>query len=267
MTVITQPSQSDGGTARAGGLKVWAPSIVPPIGEKELTDEQKLACSFRILARDGFAENISGHITWQRPGQEHMLVNPWGLWWRELKASDICTVDLETNVVAGKWDVTPAVHIHTELHRRRPDARVVIHNHPYHVCVLAAVGRLPEIVHQSGVVYLDDMVFVHEYAGEVDSPTLGAELAERIGDASVAILGSHGVIVTGPTIEEATFRAATIDRACRMAYDVALLGEKPFAIPRPAALGIKASILERGSDVFFAGAARWLIREEPDVLQ
>jgi ribulose-5-phosphate 4-epimerase/fuculose-1-phosphate aldolase len=251
---------------REGGLSVWSPSITPPIGV-DLTDEQKLACAFRILARAGFAENISGHITWQRSDQDNLLINPWGLWWREITASDICTVDMEAHVVAGKWDVTPAVHIHTELHRRHADARVVIHNHPYYVCVLAAVGRLPEIVHQSGTVYLDDLAFVREYAGEIDSPRLGAELAEQIGDASVAILANHGVIVTGPTIEEATFRAATIDRACRMAYDVLLLGDEPSRIPLGAAKGIKASILERGSDVFFAGAARWLIREEPDVLQ
>jgi ribulose-5-phosphate 4-epimerase/fuculose-1-phosphate aldolase len=251
---------------REGGLKVWAPAITPSIGV-DLTDEQKLAIAFRWLAREGFSENISGHITWQRPDEETMLVNPWGLWWRELTASDICAVDLDSRVVAGQWDVTPAVHIHTELHRRRPDARVVIHNHPYHVCVLAAVGRLPEIVHQSGTVYLDDLVMVREYAGEIDTPRLGAELAEQIGDASVAVLANHGVIVTGPTIEEATFRAATFDRACRMAYDVLLMGEEPIKIPKGPALGIKASILERGSDVYFAGAARWLIREEPDVLQ
>ncbi len=251
---------------RAGGLAVWAPSVTPPIGV-DLTDEQKLACSFRILARTGFSENISGHITWQRPGDDDLLVNPWGLWWREIKAWDVCSVDMEGNVVSGQWDVTPAIHIHTELHRRRPDARVVIHNHPYHVCVLAAVGRLPEIVHQSGTVYQDDMTIVSEYGGEIDSPQLGAELAEMIGDASVAILTNHGVIITGPTIEEATFRAATIDRACRLAYDVLLLERDPIQIPLGAARGMKASILERGSDVYFAGAVRWLISEEPDVLQ
>ncbi len=251
---------------RQGGLAVWAPSVVPPIGV-ELSDEQKLACAFRILARDGFAENISGHITWQRPGQDTMLVNPWGLWWREMRASDVCTVDGAGRVVGGQWDVTPAIHIHTELHRTRPDARVVIHNHPYHVCVLAAVGVLPGIVHQSGSVYDGDLALVAEYTGEVDSAELGADLAARIGDASVVILASHGVIVTGPTIEEATFRAATIDRACRLAYDVMLLGRDPLAIPAGVIKGMKASILERGSDVFFAGAVRWLLREEPDVLE
>jgi len=80
------------------------------------------------------------------------------------------------------------------------------------------------------------------------------------------ILANHGVIVTGPTLEEATFRAATIDRACRMTYDLLLLGEKTLPIPPTVVRGMKASILERGSEVFFAGAVRQLIRDEPDVL-
>ncbi len=253
------------GEARPGGLEVWAPSVMPSVGV-DLTDEQKLAIAFRSLARDGFSENISGHITWQRPGDDNLLVNPWGLWWRELKAGDICEVDLDGAVVAGKWDVTPAFHIHTELHRRRPDARVVIHNHPYYVSLMAALGVLPEIVHQSGTAFWGDLALVNEYGGEVDSAELGAQLADQIGDASVIVLASHGVLVTGPTIEEATFRAATIDRASKLAYDVMAVGRQALPIDPAAALGIKKSILERGSEVYFNGIARMLINEEPDVL-
>ena len=53
---------------RRGGLEVWAPSKVPPIGV-DLTDEQALAFAFRHLADVGFAENMAGHITWQPDGR------------------------------------------------------------------------------------------------------------------------------------------------------------------------------------------------------
>ena len=109
---------------RAGGREVWSPSVTPPIGV-ELTMQQQLACSFRILARSGFSENIAGHITADYGQDGSMWVNPWGLWWDEVKASDLCRVDADGKVLEGTWDVTPAIHIHTELHRRRPDARVV----------------------------------------------------------------------------------------------------------------------------------------------
>ena len=252
-------------TERKGGLEVWAPSVTPPIGV-ELTDEQAMACAFRILAGGGFSENIAGHITWQRPGQDHLLVNPWGLWWEEMTASDVCEVDMEARVVAGRWDVTPAIHIHTELHRARPDARVVVHNHPYHASVLAGLGVLPELVHQTGAMFDGDLRLVEEYGGEVDSPMLGAELAEAIGDAPVAILANHGVIVTGATVAEAMYRATSLDRVCRSAYDVLLMGKDPLQMPPGAVKGIKQSFLERAVDVYWAGATRLLIKDEPEVL-
>ena len=261
-----RPSAAEaGGEPRRGGLSVWAPSVMPDLGV-EMTDEQALAATFRVLDGEGFAENMAGHITWQRPGQTNMLVNPWGLWWAELAASDICEVDEDANVVAGRWDVTPAVHIHTELHRVRSDARVVIHNHPYHVSLLAALGHLPDLVHQTGSLFLDDVCWVEEYAGEIDSPRLAADLAATIGDASVAILRNHGVIVTGETLAQATYRAASIDRVCRMTYDVLVSGREPLQMNAAAMVGMKESLLERAADVYWAGAVRAVLRADPTVL-
>ncbi|PTR20228.1 ribulose-5-phosphate 4-epimerase/fuculose-1-phosphate aldolase [Rhodococcus sp. OK519] len=262
----TNGTDSGAGAPRRGGLEVWAPSVMPPITDGDLTDEQNLAAAFRVLAREGFSENLAGHITWQRPGGTNMLVNPWGLWWRELTASDICEVDEDAAVVGGKWDVTPAIHIHTELHRARPDARVVIHNHPYHVCVIAALGILPELLHQTGAMYLDDLVFVEEYSGEIDTPLLARELAEQIGDAKVAVLGSHGVIVTGADLIEATYRAASFERVCRLAYDIMVTGRKPLALSRSVMVGMKASLLERAAEVYWGGSVRALLADEPGVL-
>ncbi|NCY16238.1 MAG: class II aldolase/adducin family protein [Actinobacteria bacterium] len=250
----------------AGGAAVWSPTVTPPIGV-ELTEQQALACAFRILARDGFSENIAGHITWATADNSSMLVNPWGLWWEEISASDICRVDLEARVLEGRWDVTPAVHIHTELHRRRPEARVVVHNHPYYATALAAMGVLPEFLHQTSAMFDGELGFVSEYGGEVDSAELGADLAERIGEASVVFLANHGVIVTAATIEEATYKSASLDRQCRLMYDVLVSGRSATTVPPVVRPAMKASLLERGTEVFWAGAVRRIIREHPDVLE
>jgi ribulose-5-phosphate 4-epimerase/fuculose-1-phosphate aldolase len=252
-------------SARRGGLEVWAPSVVPPIGW-DLTDEQALAVAFRHLAGIGFAENMAGHITWQPDGQTDMLVNPWGLWWQELTASDICAVDEDARVVRGRWDVTPAIHIHTELHRARVDARVVIHNHPYYVCVLAALGKLPKLVHQTGALFLDDLCLVDKYDGEVDNPDRAADLATHIGSANLTILANHGVIATGRNLPEAVYRAASIERVCRLAYDVMLTGQDPVQMDWSDMVGMQRSLIERAADVYWAGAARMTIKADPAVL-
>jgi ribulose-5-phosphate 4-epimerase/fuculose-1-phosphate aldolase len=232
----------------------------------ELTPRQELACAFRILAGGGFSENIAGHITMRHASGEGMWINPWGLWWEEITAGDLCRVDHDGHVLEGRWDVTPAFHIHTELHRRRPDAAVVIHNHPYHVTVLAALGLVPEMVHQTTAMFDGDLGFVDEYTGEVATADLGAELAGRIGDKSVVILANHGVIVTGASVAEAVYRAATVDRQCRLMYDLVTSGRPYTVLPGTFTEPMKRSLVERGPDYFWGGAVRQLLRQEPEVL-
>ncbi|MBB3606088.1 ribulose-5-phosphate 4-epimerase/fuculose-1-phosphate aldolase [Mycolicibacterium sp. BK556] len=250
---------------RQGGLGVWAPSKTPPIGV-ELSDEQKMAVAFRHLADIGFAENMAGHITWQPEGHTDMFVNPWGLWWQELTASDICVVDEDAHVVRGRWDVTPAIHLHTEIHRQRPDARVVIHNHPYYVSLIAALGVLPDLVHQTGALFLDDMYLVEKYDGEIDAPWRAAELAGQIGTANLIILANHGVIATGHDLAAAVYRAVSIERVCRLAYDVMVTGRIPSEMNRGDMIGMQASLIERAADVYWAGAARMTIKADRGVL-
>jgi ribulose-5-phosphate 4-epimerase/fuculose-1-phosphate aldolase len=243
--------------------------VTPPTGV-ELTPLQALACAFRILAAEGFSENMAGHITSVAGPEGDMWVNPWGLWWDEVSTSDLCRVDADGRVLEGRWDVTPAIHIHTELHRRRRDARVVVHNHPYHATVLAALGVIPEILHQTSCVLDGEMVFVDEYTGEIDAPDLGEELAERIGAATVAVLANHGVIVTGPTVEQATYKAAVFDRQCRLTYDV-MCGSGRLGTHRTIPEGIRASMKqaldERAAAIYWNGWVRRLLRSEPEVLR
>jgi ribulose-5-phosphate 4-epimerase/fuculose-1-phosphate aldolase len=253
------------GTRPKGGAAAWAPRVMPGIG-RELTPRQALAIALRHLDDTGFCENLTGHITWQLPGDDSLLVNPWGLWWAEVTASDILAIDDRGEVLDGPWDVTPAFHIHTELHRRRPDARVVVHNHPPYATILAGLGLLPEIIHQNAAMFVDELVFVNEYDGEVDSASAGAALAEHMGDASVALLASHGVVVTAPTIEEATYKAVMFERMCELHYRVLLTGRTPIRIAEEHLKPMKASLLERAAQAYWDGAARQLLATEPAVL-
>lgn len=250
---------------RVGGLAAWAPTRLPARGI-ELTPAQELACAVRHLDVAGFSENMTGHVTWQLAGSDDLLINPWGLWWREVTASDVLTLDAGGTVTAGPWDVTPAVHIHTELHRRRPDARVVVHSHPIHASVLAAVPELPDLVHQNSSILDGEMVLVDDYDGEVDTPVLGGDLAEAIGAASVALLVSHGVIVTAPTMAEAVYKSVLFERTCELHWRLRAFGGTATPIAAPFRKQLKASLVERAAPVYWDGAIRRLVATEPAVL-
>lgn len=260
--------QKAGRIEQALSESVPFPRAMPGL-PKELTIEQKMACAARILASEGCALNVAGHMTVVREGTPGLWVNGYGRWWEELSASDICAIDEDGDVTDGSWDVTPAIAIHTELHRARPDAMVVIHNHPHYATLLATMHTLPEITDQQASMFDDEMVLFDEYTGGVDNQDDGRYLAHAIGaSASVAMLANHGVIVMGATIEEATFKFTTFERTCRLNYQAMLTGKGGVPVPKELRQALKPMLLSDRLTVryYWEGAVRQLLRREPDVL-
>ena len=242
------------------------PRKVPGVGI-DLTDEQRLALAHRILATEGWQENLSGHITWDR-GDGTYFCTPWGRWWEEVRASDVMTVDGNGEVVDGPWDVTPAVHLHTEIHRARPDTAVIVHGHPFAATALACMGEPLVISHQNSCIFDGELITVDEYDGTVEDPGAGANLTARIGDATGIQLAHHGAIVIAPTIEEACYKATTYERMAR--FTLAALHAGTPAVPLPLAAAdrkaLKHELHTNAPDAYWAGAARAALRSNPDAL-
>lgn len=79
-----------------------------------------LAASLRIAVHNGFHEGIDNHFTLTVPDRpDHFLLNPYGLHWSEVRASDLLEVNLDGAILDGEGiaDRT-AVCIHGPLHKR-----------------------------------------------------------------------------------------------------------------------------------------------------
>ena len=235
---------------------------MPP--EPALDDRQALACLLRILAPT-WQENFAGHIT-VATDDGSMLVNPWGLWWEEVTAADIVRVAADGRVVEGRWDVTPAVHLHTELHRARTDARVIVHNHPPAATALACLGLEPVIAHQNSAIFAADIVVVDEYDGTVESAAAGSRLAAAIGSATCVVLANHGAIVTAGTFAEAAYKAVTFERMCALTLAASQTGTRLRPLPPAVLAPLKDELYRNAPAAFWGGAVRGLLAREPSTI-
>ena len=99
-------------------------------GEKELRIQ--LAACYRIFDYLGWTELIFNHITVKLPSDEnHFLINPYGLHYSEICASNLVKMDIDGNIVEETpYSVNPAgIVIHTAIHAARKDAICVAHTH------------------------------------------------------------------------------------------------------------------------------------------
>lgn len=229
----------------------------------ELDDRAMVALMCRMLSREGWNEHIAGHITY-RLADGHILTNPWELAWDELTASDILTLDAGGNVVEGRWNTTPALGLHLQLHKARPDVNVVIHNHGQWSGIWANLHRVPPIYDQTGAHCGVDLPLYNEYAGTFDDGDNTAAAIEALGDARWALLAGHGALVVGRDLRQAHLRVITLEWRCKRAWEVECVGG---GVPLPDPIVEQVSITDpNGFPFLWEAMARREIRADPSVL-
>src|SRR6202521_4364290 len=91
-----------------------------------------LAAAYRLVALCGWDDLIFTHISARVPGGEHhFLINPYGMTFDEITASNLVKVDLDGNkVMDSPHEINPAgFTIHSAIHAAREDAHCVLHVH------------------------------------------------------------------------------------------------------------------------------------------
>jgi L-fuculose-phosphate aldolase len=196
--------------------------IAPPL--PDLTPARELALLARMLHREGYDDHLAGHITYKQPDGT-FLVNPFGLTWDELRASDVMHMDPEGNLLAGPWTITPAITLHVELHRARHDVGVAVHNHPRWATIWADLQRVPEVYDQTSATYSGEVALFDDYSGSVDQVENARAAVGAIGTADVALLANHGILVLAQSPAMAFLRASSFEWRCRQAWHVEAVGK------------------------------------------
>jgi ribulose-5-phosphate 4-epimerase/fuculose-1-phosphate aldolase len=174
-----------------------------------------MAAVFRVCARLEMNEQIGNHNSLMLPGTEdRFLINPRGLLFQELRASDLITCDLDGKVLAGKGELRKvAFHIHARIHLRHKQARCVLHVHPVYTTALCLIegGRL-ELSHQTNLLLNDRIAYDDEPNGPVLDNDEGDRIAALLGDKTVLMMMSHGVTVVGGTVHGAFDELYAVER-------------------------------------------------------
>ncbi len=189
-----------------------------------------LAAALRLAARFDLHEGICNHFSVMLPGTaDRFLINPLGLHWAEVTASDLCVVDERGRVVEGRHAVeATALHIHGPIHRANPAARCVLHTHmPYATALTLVDGGRLEMVSQNALRFHGRIAYDDDYQGLALDDAEGERMARAMAGKPVLFLANHGVIVSGATIAEAFDELYYLERAA-MAQVMAAGQGKPL---------------------------------------
>jgi ribulose-5-phosphate 4-epimerase/fuculose-1-phosphate aldolase len=190
---------------------------VKPTEDLEWQLRCDLAAAFRIHARLCMNEQIGNHHSLMLPGSDNLfLINPRGLLFQEITASNLIVCDLEGKVVRGRGELRKvAFHIHARIHLRHPLARCVMHVHPPYLTALSLMegGRL-ELSHHNDLSLDDRVVYDDAANGPVAENEEGDRIAELMGEKTVMVMANHGVTVVGPSVHDAFDELYIAERTC-----------------------------------------------------
>jgi len=241
---------------------------IPTVADPVTQARRDLAAALRLAARFGLHEGICNHFSLVVPGtSDRFLINPLGLHWSEIRASDLSVVDNDGTVIDGPTVEPTAFYIHWRIHRAR-DHACVLHTHMPYATALTLLddGRL-EPVSQTALKFHGRIAYDDDYSGLALDEAEGDRMAARMGDKPVLFLANHGVIVAGRTVAEAFDDLYYLERAAQGQVLAGAQGRKLRRIRQDvvALTGAQmAAEREQAAALHFAALKRILDREAPD---
>jgi L-fuculose-phosphate aldolase len=180
--------------------------------EAQSIKEQICDIGRRIWMReycDGNGGNISARI-----GADRFIVTPTGVSKGFMKPEMMSMVDINGKQLAGDWKRSSEFTTHAAVYRSTPEAVSVCHAHPCYAGAFAIKGlKPPPRLIPELEVFVGTVAYTpYKTPG---SPEIANEIFPLAPKHQSILMGNHGVICWGKSVEDAYFKMEITDAYCR----------------------------------------------------
>jgi ribulose-5-phosphate 4-epimerase/fuculose-1-phosphate aldolase len=214
--------------------------------DTEAAVRTELAAAFRAAYDYGWNREIFNHITARLPGGDRFLMNPLGLGWNEITASNLVTVGLDGTALApaGAALAPAGLNFHSGILRARPDVNCVLHVHATAGAVISALQCGLMILDQSGCI-LHEEVGSHAFEGFAVEEDEVPRILRDLGDRHALLMHNHGLLTIGGSIAEAFVWMRRLVAACELQERIMATGGAIRPVPREALEATRREFLQR----------------------
>jgi ribulose-5-phosphate 4-epimerase/fuculose-1-phosphate aldolase len=249
-------------------LQYRTPPTFDSVADERQHRKERLAATFRLFAKLGFDEGVAGHVTARDPEwPDHFWVNPFGVYFGQVKTSDLILVNHQGEVVEGRYPVNAAAFaIHSQVHANRTDVVAAAHTHSAHGRAWSTLGRRLDPVTQDACAFYNDHGLFDDYTGVVLELDEAKRIAASLEGHKAAILRNHGLLTVGPTVDAAAWWFIAMERSCQVQLMAEAAGQVVLIDPDQA----QKTHDQVGSDfvgwLSFQPLYDMIVAEQPDLL-
>jgi L-ribulose-5-phosphate 4-epimerase len=158
----------------------------------------------------------------------YVVVTPSGLDYESLTPDDMTVTDMDMNLIEGRFRPSVALNLWTGFMRARPELNAVVHTHSPYATAFSVVYEQIPVITETMADWFGQPVKVTRYLS-VEDPEFSTLPVEVMGDGYAVLLGNHGPITVGKTLEHALERAVTLEEAART-YSIARTISTPVSV-------------------------------------
>jgi L-fuculose-phosphate aldolase/L-ribulose-5-phosphate 4-epimerase len=162
-----------------------------------------------------------------------IVVTPSGIAWKDLVPEDLVVVDHHMKIVQGSSRPSVATTLWLEIFKKRIDINAIIHTHSPYATAFSVVHQSLPVITETQANWFGGPIPVTRYM-PIEDEEFDTLPAKMLGDGFAVLLGNHGPITVGASLEHALERAVTLEEAAKMYYVSKALGT-PIELPGDAA--------------------------------
>ena len=191
---------------------------------KEKTLRAGIVAQCRALNASGLNQGTAGNIS-ARFG-DALVITPSAIPYDVLAPEMLAVMPLNGEYGAWSGPLKPSSEwrFHLDIMRARPDVGAIVHSHPPYCTALAMLHKPILAAHYMIALFGGPVIECTKYA-PYGTKELSDLAIAGLGDRHGVLLGNHGAIATGATLESAMHRAVELEALARMYYLAIAIGQ------------------------------------------
>ena len=192
-----------------------------------------------------------GTVAARDPETNLCVITPSGMEYEDLRWDDMCVIDIETyELVDGYRRPSCACDMFTKVLRERPDILCVTHSHSRYATAYAACNReIPVVTTTHGNLVGGAVPCTHWVHPDPHNEEYLQDIVDTMGSGYAVNIRNHGLVVGGPTVEEAIENIITCEVSAQIAFIAEQLGNPYYLTPDEADRAHKFAKSVVGQDI------------------
>lgn len=189
--------------------------------------ERELIADYgRKMSMAGLSHGTAGNLSIFDKESGWMAISPSGVDYFEINAEDIVVLDLEGNVVEGKYKPSSEYNLHGSFYKEKMDmgCRAIVHTHSDYATNLSCMGEPIRAIHYVIASAGTDLIPLCPYT-TFGTPELAKLAVDTCKEGRAVLLANHGLVAFGANLSKAFSLASNLEYLAKLQWQCMCAGK------------------------------------------